>query len=369
MDSSCTPAEKPCVATASHASEAHPPPNRREGEQRADSRGENFPPGPLLEVRDLTIHFGEARASVAAVEEVSFEIARGEVVGVLGESGSGKTTMVQALARLLPPNGRIVRGTAFFGGRDLAAAEDRELEQVRGAELSLIFQEPGIALHPMLRVGDQVSEVLHAHRRASWKNCRDEALAALAEVFPQDTGRIARSYPHQLSGGQRQRVLIAQALACHPALVIADEPTASLDATTQAEILDLLREVNRRFGVALILVTHNPALLSGLARRVLIMYAGRLVEEGPFNEVYRAPLHPYTQGLLRALPHSLAEDALQGKTKLAAIPGSAPDLAHLPAGCPFEPRCAARMAVCTTREPAETSPQTARRVRCFLHGG
>ncbi len=324
----------------------------------------------LLRVRDLAVQLRTSSGTaVPAVEGVTFEIAAGEAVGILGESGCGKTTLALALLRLLPPGGRIVRGSIRFGGRELLAADERELEKIRGAEISLIYQEPSIALHPVMRVGSQVSEVIHAHRGWSWARCREEAAAALAEVFPGDASRLSSAYPHQLSGGQRQRVLIAQALACRPALVIADEPTASLDTTTQAEIFSLIKQCKQRLRIALLLISHNPALLAGLADRVLVMYAGRVVEEGPLERVYRAPLHPYTQGLLRSIPGAARDDPAERQAKLPTIPGSPPDPARLPPGCPFEPRCADRMAVCTSREPDEVWPEPLRRVRCFKYGG
>ena len=327
-------------------------------------------PSTLLQVRDLSVRLEtESGTVVPAVESVSFDVGSGEAVGILGESGCGKTTLALALLRLLPPGGQILRGSIHFGGRELLAAGEREMERIRGGEISLIFQEPGIALAPVMRVGEQVCEVIRAHRRWSWKRCREVAVSALAQVFPNDSARIYAAYPHQLSGGQRQRVLIAQALACRPALVIADEPTASLDTTTQAEILALIRDLKQRLRLSLLLISHNPAILAGLADRILVMYAGRIVEEGPLERVYREPLHPYTQGLLRSIPRTPDEAAPSSKTKLPAISGSPPDPARLPSGCPFEPRCPERMAICTTREPDEVRPEASRRVRCFKYGG
>ena len=328
------------------------------------------PQAALLRVRDLTVQLAtDTGAAIPVVEAVSFDIAVGEAVGILGESGCGKTTTALALLRLLPPGGKIVRGSIEFAGRELVTSGERELEKIRGAEISLIFQEPGIALHPMRRLGDQVGEVIHAHRGWNWKRCREEAATALAQVFSGEISRISEAYPHQLSGGQRQRVLIAQALACRPALVIADEPTASLDATTQAEILALIKDLKLRLGVALLLISHNPAILAGLADRILVMYSGRVVEEGPLERVYRAPLHPYTKGLLASMPRGASESPAAGKAKLPAISGSPPDPARLPPGCPFEPRCPDRLAICTTRGPEEVQPEAARRVWCFKYGG
>ncbi|MBI3664383.1 MAG: ABC transporter ATP-binding protein [Acidobacteria bacterium] len=304
-----------------------------------------------------------------ALEDVSFAMRPGEVVGVVGESGSGKSTLALSLLRLLPPGGQVVRGAVELDARDLLALEERELERIRGAEVSLIWQEPGIALNPVMRVRDQVGEIIRAHHSWNQQRCTDEANATLALVFPSDTARIGAAYPHQLSGGQRQRVLIAQALSCHPKLIVADEPTASLDAVIQAEILELLRDLKQRLNLSLIVITHNPGILVGLADRVLVMYAGRVVEEGPAARVYSASLHPYTRGLLRAVPHPAAEGGAGQRARLQAIEGNPPDLGRLPAGCAFEPRCPDRMAACAEREPAEVSPDAVSKVRCFKYGG
>jgi oligopeptide/dipeptide ABC transporter ATP-binding protein len=250
----------------------------------------------------------------------------------------------------------------------LLALKERELERFRGAEIALIFQEPSLALHPMKRVGDQVADVLRVHRRWDRQRCRNEARAALEEVALGDSERIFRAYPHQLSGGQRQRVVIALALACKPALVIADEPTASLDTTTQAEILDLFRELKQRHRLAVLLITHNPAILAGLADRVLVMYAGKIIEEGSFEQVIHDPLHPYTRALIQSLPARMGESAAL-KQPLPVIAGSPPDPAFSLPGCAFEPRCSVRMDVCCARDPLPVSPQRLREVRCFHYGG
>lgn len=324
----------------------------------------------LLEVRDLTIGFrSNAGTEVPGVRRVSFEIASGEVVGLVGESGSGKSTTALSILRLLPRSARILCGTVRLRERELLHLEERELQEIRGAEISVIFQEPGIALNPVRRVGDQIADVIQAHRAWSRRRCREQAESTLAQVCPSDTGRIYAAYPHQLSGGQRQRVAIAQALACGPTLLIADEPTAALDSTIQAEILAVLKELKHRLQMALLFITHNPALLFGLADRVLVMYAGEIVEEGGLSEVYRNPLHPYTCALLRLMPRPPREAAPGAGKHLASIAGSPPDPTRLPVGCPFEPRCPERMEVCAAREPQEVQPETSRRVRCFKYGG
>lgn len=323
----------------------------------------------LLEVRDLTVDLSANRgAAVRAVNGASFAIQRGEVVGLIGESGCGKSTTALALLRLLSEADSAIHGSVRFQAQELLALDETKLEKFRGAEIALIFQEPSLALHPMKRVGDQVADVLRVHRGWNRGRCRDEARAALAEVALGDSERIFRAYPHQLSGGQRQRVVIALALACKPALVIADEPTASLDATTQAEILELFRELKQRHCTALILITHNPAILAGLADRVLVMYAGKIIEEGSFDQVIQDPLHPYTRALIGSLP-ARAGETVAPKQPLPTIAGGPPDPAFPLPGCAFEPRCPVRMDVCCARDPLPVSPQSLREVRCFHYGG
>jgi oligopeptide/dipeptide ABC transporter ATP-binding protein len=274
-----------------------------------------------------------------------------------------------ALLRLLPRNAEIEKGAVLFEGQDLLRAESHALEDVRGARIALIFQEPSLALHPTIRIGEQVSDVLAAHESASRAARRQKTLELLAEVFPTDAARIADSYPHQLSGGQQQRVLIAQAIACGPALIVADEPTASLDPTTQEDILLLFRTLRGKFNLSLILITHNPALLAGLADRVLVLYAGKVAEIGPAEQVLRIPQHPYTRALMQSVPAGLAEPAKSRKSRLPVIPGEAPNLAVLGSGCRFEPRCTDRMDQCTQREPAVVAVSELHAVSCFKYGG
>lgn len=321
----------------------------------------------LLEVRDLVVQYdGDDASPVVAVDGISFDVHAGEAVGIIGESGSGKTTAALSLLGLLPPAARVVRGSALFRGQDLLALPEARLESLRGAEVSIIFQEPGIALNPVLRVGQQVAEVIRAHRSWGWRRCREEAQGLLTQVGLAEPNRLHRAYPHEISYGQRQRVTIAQAIACRPALVVADEPTSALDATTRSEILSLLKELKDRLGLALLLVSHDIGTLATLADRLLVLYAGRVVEEGPLASVCRHPLHPYTRGLLASLPRPRVPG--QGRT-LSFIEGSPPDMARLPAGCAFEPRCPDRMEICLTRTPDEVEPEVRRRVRCFKHGG
>jgi len=287
-----------------------------------------------------------------ALDRVSFGVRAGEILGVLGESGSGKSTLAAALLRLLPANGRITGGEILLEGSDVLRMDAVELRRVRGSGVSIIFQEPSLALHPTIRIGEQVAEVLRAHGASDKRDLGARAREILAKVFLRDVERMFSSYPHQLSGGQQQRALIAQAIACDPALVIADEPTASLDPTTQREILALFESLRDQFGIAFVFITHSPALLAGFADRVLVLYAGKVAELGPAEAVLLSPQHPYTQALLRCVP-TVGEggSGRRRKEPLPIIPGAAPSLAVLSQGCVFEPRCEMRMDTCQVSEP------------------
>ena len=268
---------------------------------------------PLLEVRHLTVQFGPAGQLPPAVDDVSFFVAPGETLGLVGESGSGKSITAFSILRLLPPAGRIVAGEIRFEGRNLLQLEERDMQAVRGARISLIFQEPMTALNPVMRVGEQIAEALYVHGRGRTE-ARQRAVELLDAVRIPDPARRAREYPHQLSGGMRQRVMIAIALACTPPLVIADEPTTALDVTIQAQVLDLLRELKARFNLALLLITHDFGVIAEMADRVAVMHKGRIVEQGPVRQILRAPVDPYTQRLLAAVP---------GSTRAAAVPAPA----------------------------------------------
>ncbi len=257
---------------------------------------------PLLQVDRLTVVFETARSPVTAVDDVSFSVAAGETLGLVGESGSGKSVTALAILRLLQPPGRITAGRILFQGRDLAALPEREMREVRGAGISLIFQEPMTALNPVMRVGDQIAEALTVHGRASRQDARARAVELLDAVRIPGAADRVRDYPHQLSGGMRQRVMIAIALACRPPLIIADEPTTALDVTIQAQVLDLLRDLKARFNLALLLITHDFGVIAEMADRVAVMYKGRLVEEGPVRQILREPQHEYTKMLLAAVP-------------------------------------------------------------------
>jgi oligopeptide/dipeptide ABC transporter ATP-binding protein len=325
---------------------------------------------PLLDVQNLHVTYRlREGGDFSALAGVSFDVQTGETLGVLGESGSGKSTLAAALLRLHPANGRVQKGAVRFEGQDLLQADPREMQKIRGGRISLMLQEPSMALHPAIRIGEQISNVIKAHEHGSRRAHRERTLHVLSTVFPSDVRRMTESYPHQLSGGQRQRVLMAQAIACRPTLLVADEPTAALDPAAQQEILSLLRTLKRQLGLAIVLITHNPAILAGLADRVLVLYAGRIAEIGPTEEVLSSPQHPYTRALLRCMPPPLVEAHLATKTKLPVIGCDSPSLTRLAPGCRFEPRCTDRMDVCVTKEPAVVTLSNSHGVSCFKYGG
>ena len=309
----------------------------------------------LLHIRGLTVRFpahggNAAGTAVTAVRGVDLEIGHGEVLGLVGESGSGKSVTSLAVLRLLPPQAQVEGGIAF-AHEDLLAASDEQMRQIRGARISMIFQEPMTALNPVMRVGDQIAEAVLAHARGhspgnkqdAWKR----ALEAMREVALPDPERRARDYPHQLSGGQRQRVMIAMALVNRPQLLIADEPTTALDVTIQAQILDLLRELRGKFKLAMLFISHDLAVVSQISDRIAVMYAGTVVESGAAREVFEHPAHPYTGGLLRSLPTLRT----RRDQPLRTIEGTVPAPGAWPHGCPFEPRCAIRVEKCATALP------------------
>jgi peptide/nickel transport system ATP-binding protein len=315
----------------------------------------------LLQIEHLTTIFDLPDGAVPAVDDVSFEIRAGETLGLVGESGSGKSVTAMSIMRLVQPPGRIASGRILFQERDLLALTEREMQQLRGAAIALIFQEPMTALNPVFTIGDQISETLLVHGRASRREARNQAVELLRSVrIPNPESRIT-DYPHQLSGGMRQRVMIAIALACRPALVIADEPTTALDVTIQAQILDLLREMKAAFGLSLLLITHDLGVIAETADRVAVMYAGRIVETGPVRAILRSPQHPYTRGLLASIP-----GGGPGR-RLRAIEGSVPQLGHLPPGCAFNPRCPDRFAPCTDAPPPDYVAGPEQTAKCYLH--
>lgn len=320
----------------------------------------------ILEVRDLRVAYGQRDGGVwHALNTVSFAVAAGEILAVLGESGSGKSTLAASLLRLLPGNGRITRGEILLKGADVVRMSAVQLRQVRGSGVAIVFQEPSLALHPTIRIGMQICEVLRAHGGLNKRERSVRARDILAKVFLNDAERIFSSYPHELSGGQQQRALIAQAIACKPALIVADEPTASLDSSTQREILTLFLSLRDELGIAFVFITHNPALLSGFADRVLVLYAGKVAEVGPTHAVLSSPQHPYTQALLRCLPQVDGGGAVRRNALLPVIGGAAPSLAVLSRGCVFEPRCEDRMEICQIRDPAAAMLANRHEVACL----
>jgi peptide/nickel transport system ATP-binding protein len=325
----------------------------------------------ILEVRNLSVgYISQADEMCPAIVNVGFDLGTGEILGVLGESGSGKSTLATSILRLLPSNGRVQLGTIRFEGRDVLQLDRRELESIRGRRIAIIDQEPSMALHPTMRIRDQVGEILRKHEGLPRRFRRERTRQILAELFPTESERVADSYPHELSGGQRQRVLIAQAIACRPSLIVADEPTASLDAATEREILAVLFGLKQKFGLSIILITHSPLLLAGVADRVLVLYAGRIVEIGPTTSVLASPLHPYTGALLQCLPKPVGcTDGGKRKTRLPVIPGDSPGLISPSDGCRFEPRCPDRFETCRQREPPTKCVGNGRTVACFCFGG
>ena len=318
------------------------------------------PVGPVLEVRGLTIAFDTPAGRVRAVDQVDLRLDRGETLGLVGESGCGKSATALAIMGMVGPPGRVLGGSVRLRGRELLGLNERELRRARGAEISLVFQEPTSALNPVFTIGSQVAETLVVHGRSSWTSARREAVDLLAAVRLPDPQRRARDYPHQLSGGMRQRALIAMALACRPSVLIADEPTTALDVTIQSQILDLLLEMRESYGLSLLLITHDLGVVAGTADRAAVMYAGRIVESGPVARIFDQPRHPYTRGLLASIPGKA------GGRRLQAIDGTVPNLAALPPGCAFAPRCPDRHDRCLSAPPPQTVPARDETLRCYL---
>jgi oligopeptide/dipeptide ABC transporter ATP-binding protein len=324
------------------------------------------PDRALLEVEGLSTVLDTEAGPVTVVDRLDFSLRSGETLAIVGESGSGKSMTALSLMRLLPERvARIAGGHVLFEGRDLVALTEAEMRRIRGAEIAMIFQEPMTSLNPVLRIGRQIIEVLEVHRPDLDRRARHaHAAALLARVRIADPERMLDEYPHQLSGGMRQRVMIAMALACDPKILIADEATTALDATVQAQILDLLAELKSSLGLAILLITHNLGIVAENAERALVMYAGRKVEEAAVADLFATPGHPYTQGLLAALPQP-RRGGMRERLPLREIPGMVPPLADLPQGCAFAPRCPLVMPVCATRRPPLEEFGRGRTVACF----
>ena len=320
----------------------------------------------LLEVRSLKTQFPTRAGLVRAVDDVSFNIDRGELLGLVGESGCGKSMTALSIMRLIAPPGKIVEGEILFEGRDLLRLSNREMRDVRGNDIAMIFQDPMTSLNPVFPVGEQIAEALRLHRNLSRKDARGAAVAAMREVAIPDPELRADDYPHQLSGGMRQRVMIAMALACDPKLLIADEPTTALDVTIQAQILELLNHLRQTRDLAVLLITHDLGVVAEFADGVCVMYTGKIVEESPVDQLFARPKHPYTEGLLRSVPKLTMKDVAKPE-RLQTIEGVVPSPLNVPPWCHFEPRCAYRMPRCREGEIPLYPASEGVTVRCVLY--
>jgi oligopeptide/dipeptide ABC transporter ATP-binding protein len=321
---------------------------------------------PILQVEGLKTFFYSEEGVARAVDGVSFQLSPRETLGVVGESGCGKSVMALSVLRLIPqPPGKIVGGEIFFKEQRLLSLPMDQMRGIRGKEISMIFQEPMTALNPVFTVGRQIAEVLTLHEGLSRTDALEKTIDMLKLVGIPSPEKRVRDYPHQLSGGMRQRVMIAMALACNPSILIADEPTTALDVTIQAQILRLIRELQQKLGMAVLLITHDLGVVAETAQRIIVMYMGKIVEQGEVKALFHEPLHPYTQGLLRALPN-FYKDSIR-KDRLEEIPGMVESLLHPPSGCYFSPRCRSVMEICRTQEPLLEEISPGRSVRCWLH--
>ena len=319
----------------------------------------------LLEVRKLQTSFFTADGVVRAVDNVSFDVHRGEAVALVGESGCGKSVTAMSIMRLVAVPGKITGGEIRFKGRDLAALPEKEMRNVRGNDVAMVFQEPMTSLNPVFKIGAQVAEAIRIHRKVSKKEAWKQAGEMLERVSIPDPHKRLHDYPHQLSGGMRQRVMIAMALSCDPELLIADEPTTALDVTIQAQIMELLASLQKQLGLAILLITHDLGVVAEFCERVIVMYTGRVVEEARVLDLFERPAHPYTRGLLKSLPSVTKAEA---QARLPTITGMVPSLTALPRGCKFNPRCPDVMEICYGREPALMPVAPGQIARCYLHG-
>ncbi|MFI8574349.1 ABC transporter ATP-binding protein [Rossellomorea aquimaris] len=316
----------------------------------------------VLSVQDLHVHFSTYGGEVKAVRGVSFDLHKGETLAIVGESGCGKSVTSQSIMRLIPsPPGKVTNGRILFKGKDLLNVTEPQMRKIRGADISMIFQDPMTALNPTLTIGEQIIEGILQHNDVSKKQARQKAIEMLTLVSIPNPEERLKQYPHQFSGGMRQRIVIAMSLVCEPDVIIADEPTTALDVTIQAQILELFKEIQQKTGVSIILITHDLGVVAQVADRIAVMYAGKIVEEGNRREIFYHPQHPYTQGLLKSVPRL----DLDGED-LIPIPGSPPDLFSPPVGCPFVPRCEKAMEVCDRVYPAKTQLSNDHHVDCWL---
>jgi peptide/nickel transport system ATP-binding protein len=319
----------------------------------------------LIEVHGLRTEFVTEDGILPAVDQITFSMKPGEILGLVGESGCGKSVTALSLLRLISPPGKIVSGEILFEGQDLLKLPEKAMQKVRGNKISMIFQEPMTSLNPVMSIGDQVGETLVIHRGYKKSDARFAAIDLLKAVKIPDPEKRVEEYPHQLSGGMRQRVMIAMAIACRPSLLIADEPTTSLDVTIQAQILELLQSLRQEFGVSILLITHALGVVAEVADRVIVMYAGKIVEETSVENLFKDAKHPYTIGLLNSVPRIIYEG--EKAKRLITIDGSVPNLLHLPAGCTFYDRCGARMDICKSVFPKEIFLKPDHRVACYLY--
>ena len=318
----------------------------------------------LLEVNNLTTHFFTSDGVVKAVDGINYHLDEGEILGIVGESGCGKSVSALSLMRLVAdPPGKIVDGEVTFEDKDLLQLGDAEMRSIRGNRMAMVFQEPMTSLNPVLTIGRQITETLELHQNMTKSQARERAVELIRMVGISDAGSRLTDYPHQFSGGMRQRVMIAMALSCNPKLIIADEPTTALDVTIQAQILELMRELAQQFGTALIIITHNLGVVARYAHRVVVMYAGKIIETGTAAEIYRNPRHPYTLGLLKSVPR--LDEAV--KASLDPIKGLPPDLIDLPVGCSFQPRCPYAFDRCTQETPYLMEHSEAHTTACWRH--
>lgn len=317
----------------------------------------------LLEIKNLEVSFFTEAGEVKAVNDISYSLDYGQVIGIVGESGSGKSVSSYSIMRLISPPGRVKAGSITFDGKDILALSEKEMQSIRGNEISMIFQDPMTSLNPVFTVGNQLMEVLLKHRKLNHAQAKDCSIEMLKMVGIPNPEKRFSQYPHEFSGGMRQRAMIAMALACEPKLLIADEPTTALDVTIQAQILELMKDLKKKINTSIILITHDLGIISDVCDKVIVMYAGKIVEQAPIDELFYNPKHPYTHGLLRSIPKLNNEK----RDRLIPIEGSPVDLLNPPAGCAFAPRCEKCMKICMTQKPPYFNVSDNHRSACWLH--